>query len=106
MLQSNALERIISPQNIIKKVSTFYNISESDITGKVKTKEIVVPRQISMYLCRKILNMNDTNIGKEFGKDRTTVGHNIEKIEESIDTNSTIKSDVNYILKDLNYNEG
>ena len=65
-----------------------------------------VPRQISMYLCRKILNMNDTNIGKEFGKDRTTVGHNIEKIEESIDTNSTIKSDVNYILKDLNYNEG
>ena len=49
--------------------------------------------------------MNDTNIGKEFGKDRTTVGHNIEKIEESIDTNSTIKSDVNYILKDLNYNE-
>ena len=82
------------------------NISESDITGKVKTKEIVVPRQISMYLCRKILNMNDTNIGKEFGKDRTTVGHNIEKIEESIDTNSTIKSDVNYILKDLNYNEG
>ena len=57
-------------------------------------------------LCRKILNMNDTNIGKEFGKDRTTVGHNIEKIEESIDTNSTIKSDVNYILKDLNYNEG
>ena len=83
-----------------------HNISESDITGKVKTKEIVVPRQISMYLCRKILNMNDTNIGKEFGKDRTTVGHNIEKIEESIDTNSTIKSDVNYILKDLNYNEG
>ena len=96
----------VTPQNIIKKVSTFYNISESDITGKVKTKEIVVPRQISMYLCRKILNMNDTNIGKEFGKDRTTVGHNIEKIEESIDTNSTIKSDVNYILKDLNYNEG
>ena len=96
----------VTPQNIIKKVSTYYNISESDITGKVKTKEIVVPRQISMYLCRKILNMNDTNIGKEFGKDRTTVGHNIEKIEESIDTNSTIKSDVNYILKDLNYNEG
>lgn len=96
----------VTPQNIIKKVSTYYNISESDITGKVKTKEIVVPRQISMYLCRKILNMNDTNIGKEFGKDRTTVGHNIEKIEESIDTNTTIKSDVNYILKDLNYNEG
>ena len=50
--------------------------------------------------------MNDTNIVKEFGKDRTTLGHNIEKIEESIDTNSTIKSDVNYILKDLNYNDG
>lgn len=96
----------ITPQKIIKKVSTYYKISESDITGKVKTKEIVIPRQIAMYLCRKILNMNDTNIGKEFGKDRTTVGHNIEKIESNIDTDSTIKADVNYILKDLNYNEG
>lgn len=69
----------VTPQNIIKKFLLFIIFQESDITGKVKTKEIVVPRQISMYLCRKILNMNDTNIGKEFGKDRTTVGHTLKK---------------------------
>ena len=50
--------------------------------------------------------MNDTNIGKEFGKDRTTVGHNIEKQRKASILTVTIKSDVNYILKDLNYNEG
>ena len=91
----------ISTKSIIQKVAVYYNISEKDITGKIKTKEIALPRQVSMYLCRKLLSMNDTSISKEFSKDRTTVKHNIEKIESEINTNETLNSDITYITRDL-----
>lgn len=91
----------IHPGAIIKKVSVYYNISESDITGKIKTKEIAVPRQVAMYLCRKLLGMNDTSISREFSKDRTTVKHNIEKIEDEIVTDENLNSAIKYIMKDL-----
>lgn len=91
----------ISPKSIIQKVSVYYNISEKDITGKIKTKDIAVPRQVAMYLCRKLLSMNDTVISKEFSKDRTTVKHNIEKIEAEINTNEVLNSDIAYITRDL-----
>lgn len=91
----------ISPKSIIQKVSVYYNISEKDITGKIKTKDIAVPRQVAMYLCRKLLSMNDTVISREFSKDRTTVKHNIEKIEAEINTNEVLNSDIAYITRDL-----
>ena len=91
----------ISTKSIIQKVAVYYNISEKDITGKIKTKEIALPRQVAMYLCRKLLSMNDTSISKEFSKDRTTVKHNIEKIESEINTNETLNSDITYITRDL-----
>ena len=105
----NTLESIISSdesskintKSIIQKVSLYYNISENDITGKIKTKEIALPRQVAMYLCRKMLSMNDTSISKEFSKDRTTVKHNIEKIESEINTDEALNSDITYIMRDI-----
>lgn len=91
----------ITPQKIIKKVSVYYNISENDIFGNVRINEIAVPRQIAMYLCSKMLSMNYTAIGKEFNKERTTVKHNVEKIEKDILTNDKLNEDINYITKDL-----
>lgn len=91
----------ITPKKIIQRVSVFYNISENELTGKIKTKEIAIPRQVAMYLCRKLLGINDTAISKEFSKDRTTVKHNIEKIETEIVIDDKLNSDINYIIKDI-----
>ena len=91
----------ITPKKIIQKVAIYYNISENDITGKIKTKDIAEPRQVAMYLCRKLLSMNDTSISREFKKDRTTVKHNIEKIESEINTNEVLNSDITYITRDI-----
>lgn len=91
----------ITPKKIIQKVSVYYNIAENELTGKIKTKEIAIPRQVAMYLCRKMLSMNDTSIGKEFSKDRTTARSNIEKIEDKINTDDKLNADINYIIKDL-----
>ena len=92
----------ITPDKIMDKVSVFYNITKDDLTGKIKTKNVALPRQIAMYLCNKLTDMNFGMIGKAIGnKDRTTVMHNVKKIEAEITTNEALKSDINYIIKDL-----
>ncbi len=92
----------ITPNKIMDKVSVFYNITKDDLKGKIKTKNISVPRQIAMYLCKQLTDMNYGAIGNAFGgKDRTTVLHNVNKIEKEIKTNEALKSDINYIIKDL-----
>lgn len=91
----------ITPDKIMDKVAMFYKVSKEDLLGNVRTKSIAVPRQVAMYLCAKLTDMNPGMIGKTFNKDRTTVAHNVDKIEKDIETDDNLKSDINYILKDL-----
>ena len=92
----------ITPDKIMDKVSLFYNITKDDLTCKIKTKNVALPRQIAMYLCNKLTDMNFGMIGKAIGnKDRTTVMHNVKKIETEISVNEALKADINYIIKDL-----
>lgn len=92
----------ITPDKIMEKVSLFYNITIEDLIGKQRTSNVALPRQIAMYLCHKLTDLNFSGIGREFdGKDRTTVMHNVRKIESEIETREDLKSDINYIIKDL-----
>lgn len=91
----------ITPQKIIQKVSLYYRINENELTGKIKIKEIAVPRQIAMYLCSTMTDMNFKAIGKVFGKDRSTVDHNVKKIKTDINTDEKLKNDIDYIIKDI-----
>lgn len=92
----------ITPDKIMDKISVFYNITKNDLLGKSKTKNVALPRQIAMYLCYKLTDMNYTSVGKVIGdKDRTTAYHNITKIENEILQNGSLKEDINCIIKDL-----
>lgn len=91
----------ITPERIIDKVAIFYNITSNDIMSDVRTKNIVAPRQISMYLCQTMLNLDNSKVGRIFGKDRTTVGHNIDKIKTEIQTDEILSSDIDKIKKDI-----
>jgi chromosomal replication initiator protein len=78
-------EELISIDSIQKTVSTFYNIKLSDLKVKRKYKGYVLPRQIAMYLSRKMTTASLIEIGDKFGgKDHSTVLHSIKKIEEKI----------------------
>lgn len=93
----------ITPQKIIERVSTFYNITVDDIIGQSKMKNIVMPRQIAMYLCKTMTDMNFVMIAKALGnRDRTTVMHGVDKIMVMIDKNPSLKSEIDCIVKDLN----
>ncbi|WP_203624167.1 MULTISPECIES: chromosomal replication initiator protein DnaA [unclassified Lacticaseibacillus] len=76
-------------------VAKYYQVSVSDLKGKKRVKQIVMPRQIAMYLAREMTDSSLPKIGQEFGgKDHTTVIHAHEKIEQAINDDSTLKDQV------------
>jgi chromosomal replication initiator protein len=75
----------INPNEIIKAVADFYEISITDLIGRSRKQEIVEPRQISCYLLRNMLSLSYPYIGEKLGKrDHTTAIHAFEKISKQI----------------------
>ena len=112
-LAENALKDIISPdqkrevtpQLIIDTVAEHFHISPSDIASNKRNSEIVVPRQIVMYLCRNMLDIPLKQVGSFVGKrDHSTVIHGINKIEEELKTSETMRNTLDIIKKKLNPN--
>lgn len=94
--------KIITPEMIIKSVSSVFRIKEEDITSKRKTKDIVVPRQIAIYLCKSLTELSYNKIGEYFGgKDHSTIIHAIKKAESFIEEDSDIKEKIEKITQDL-----
>ncbi|MBF0780921.1 MULTISPECIES: chromosomal replication initiator protein DnaA [unclassified Granulicatella] len=85
-------KKIASIYDIQVEVGKAFNLSVDQLRGKKRTKEIVIPRQIAMYLSREITQNSLIKIGYEFGgKDHTTVMHACEKIQQTIDTHTDLE---------------
>jgi chromosomal replication initiator protein len=86
----------ISARQIIEKTARHFQISIDDILGPKRDKDIVVPRQIAMYMLRSELHLSFPKIAHELGrKDHTTAIHSIEKIEKEMSYDGMIKQYVN-----------
>ncbi len=73
----------ITPKQIIEKTAKHFHLSMDDILGPKRDREIVVPRQIAMYMLRNELHLSFPKIARELGrKDHTTAIHSVEKIEK------------------------
>ena len=93
----------ITPQKIIECVCEFYKLKPEDLKGPSRVKEVVTPRHIAMYLCKTLTDMNFVTIAKVFGnRDRTSVMHGVDRIMKIIQTDSNLKSEIDFISKDLN----
>lgn len=87
---------------IQKIVAEFFQISVEDIRSKKRSSNIAFPRQIAMYMCRKLTNESYPKIGTEFGgKDHSTVMHSVEKIEIEIKNNKDLAGIVEKLSNDL-----
>ncbi|MBE0425185.1 MAG: chromosomal replication initiator protein DnaA [Nitrospirae bacterium] len=76
-------EKPVTTDHIQKIVCEHFAIKLSDIKAKKRTKEIALPRQIAMYLCRQTTNLSLNDIGKNFGgKDHATVIYACKQVEE------------------------
>lgn len=92
---STAPRRAVSPKRLIEAVCRYYDIPERDLVGKSRKRELVVPRQIVMYLMREEARASFPSIGNELGKrDHTTAMHGFEKIRGAIETDEAIRQDV------------
>lgn len=91
----------INPNQILKAVADFYEMSVTDLIGRSRKQEIVEPRQISCYLLRNMLNLSYPYIGEKLGKrDHTTAIHAFEKINQQITVNQSLNQKIIFI-KDL-----
>ena len=109
-LASEALKDIISnkqSQNITIEgiqdvVSSYFNLRVEDLKSQRRTRNIAYPRQIAMYLSRKLTDMSLPKIGEEFGgRDHTTVIHAYEKISESLNRDENLQNTIEDITKKL-----
>ena len=112
-LASEALKDIISKKqgkhitiDIIQDVvSSYFNLRIEDLKSQRRTRNVAYPRQIAMYLSRKLTDMSLPKIGEEFGgRDHTTVIHAYEKISENLKTDDSLQHTINDITKKLTQN--
>jgi len=84
-------------------VAAHYNITTADLSGRKRTQSIVLPRQIAMYLSRKLLDVSLPDVGKFFGgRDHSTVIHSCEKIANEIELDTKLRDMVNDLEKSIN----
>ncbi|MCR3761119.1 chromosomal replication initiator protein DnaA [Clostridium felsineum] len=107
-LASEALKDIISSKQnkqitidlIQDVVSSYFNLRVEDFKSARRTKNIAFPRQIAMYLSRKLTDMSLPKIGEAFGgRDHTTVIHAYEKISSTLKEDNDLKYTINEITK-------
>jgi len=88
-------QKSISIGDVIKVVSKYYNIEEAVIKDKTRKKEIVIPRQMAMYILREDFNMSFPLIGQKLGnRDHTTVMHSCDKIKRDIKDNNQLAQEL------------
>jgi len=100
-LVSNQKPDITVPY-IQQVVAAHYNITTADLSGRKRTQGIVLPRQIAMYLSRKLLEVSLPDVGKFFGgRDHSTVIHSCEKIANEIETDTKLRDTVNDLERNI-----
>ena len=89
-------------RRIQKSVANFYKISFEDMKSKKRTPNLAIPRQVAMYLCRKLTDESFERIGIEFsGKNHATVIHACNKIEREMKINKDLSDAIKNIEKQL-----
>lgn len=90
----------MSIEIIQRVVAEYFSLSYNDLKGKKRTQNIVLPRQIAMYIAREITEYSTTELGLEFGgRDHTTVMHACQKIEDRIRSDPTLEPMIQNLIR-------
>ncbi len=92
----------VTIDQILKAVSAKFNLKLSDIKSQKKNKNFVLPRQIAMYLSRKLTTASFPDIGEKIGgRDHSTVIYSNNKISKAVESNQQIKKTVQEIENEI-----
>ncbi len=101
-LISSSAAREITPEYIIQIVCDHFQITPLDIASQKRNRDIVLPRQIAMYLCRDMTAVPLQTIGKSLGgRDHTTVLHGADKISHEILKNDSLQNTIEILKKKI-----
>ena len=93
---------VLSIEYIQDVVAKYFNITINDLKGSKRSNDVVLPRQIAMYICREVAQISTPKIGQAFGKrDHSTVMHACSKIEKEINEKSDIRLIVETVKNSL-----
>ena len=93
-------ERKVTIESILRNVCEHYGVKASEVIGKRRQKSVTLPRQVCMYLARRLTEYSLVEIGGQFGgRDHTTVIYSNEKIAREIETNARLREDVDVIVR-------
>jgi len=94
------MSKRVSDSQILKTVAEFFNVSIEDLISHNRRKEVVLPRQIAIYLLRDISDLSYPYIGEKLGRDHTTAIHSYEKISREINRDPSLNQKI-LMVKDL-----
>jgi chromosomal replication initiator protein len=95
-------ERIITIEQVQRKVSDFFGVKVSDLKAKNRTKAVAFPRQMAMYLARHLTHASLAEIGRSFGgKDHTTVLHAVDKIQTLIQEDPKLRKTIEGLIQGI-----
>ena len=94
---------VVTPDRIMSVVCDHYGVKPAAIMSQKKDSEIVIPRQVIMYLCKNYTDITYDAIAKMLGKkDHSTIMHGANKIKNDLSENDELKGNIDVILKKLN----
>lgn len=92
----------VSVDFIQKTVADYFKVELELMKGKIKKREIVIPRQVAMYFCKRYTQLTLALIGENFGgRDHSTVIHALESVEDMMKTDANFKNSVEELSKKL-----
>lgn len=92
----------ISIEMIQRVVADYFNITLNELRGKKRTKAIVLPRQLAMYIAREMTEFSTTEVGLEFGgRDHTTVMHACQRVESRMNSDSTLEPIIQNLIRKI-----
>lgn len=99
-VQANPDQARIKIDDILKVVGRHYNVARQDILSPRRARSVVIPRQVGMYLAKKMTARSLPEIGRRFGgRDHSTVLHAVRKIDEQIKTDERLAREVALLIR-------
>lgn len=88
--------KVITAEYILDIVAAYFHLKPDELRSSKRTRNIAYPRQIAMYLCRKLTDLSLPKIGEKFGgRDHTTIIHGFDKISRELQTNIELTQIIN-----------
>jgi len=98
-LLSTREARKITAESIIQLVSSHFSVGEDEVVGKRRSREVALPRQVSMYMLRELTPLSTTAIGRVFKRDHSTVMHACDKIAGTMKTDIRFRKTVEDLIE-------